>query len=141
MKSIELNWIRNYDKSLVIPEVVFSSTSNVGGRYYEPKKDELLIDNTFYNLQYGIIEISQEYPDETHRSLAHEWRHHWQKCNGWNVNRVFCWPEKFNLAEYDSLIKKYFLLNIDELDALRFEYKLTGIPEEWKRILYQYICH
>lgn len=138
MKSLELNWIRNVDKSLVIPEVVFSSLSWAGGIYHHPKRGEILIDDKFYSLDYGVIEVPEKFGGYG-PTLAHEWRHHWQHYNGWKFDQSYLWPEEFNPDEYDSLIVKYFTSNHHEMDALRFEYEYTTIHEKWEKLLYNYL--
>jgi hypothetical protein len=137
MKSLELNWIRNVDKSLVIPEVVFSYDNKISGRYYDPSKDEIEIDGSYYDLDFGLIEISV-YSSDIESTLAHEWRHHWQVCNGWNTDYIFKWP--LNCCyEYDKCIFKYFTENKHELDALKFEYKHSRIYDYWEELLYEYL--
>lgn len=138
MKSLELNWIRNVDKSLVIPEVVFSSLDWAGGQCFPPCRDEVCIDGKYYDLKYGLIEISIRFGDYE-STLAHEWRHHWQICNGWVYNHEFLWPKTFYNHDYNDMILKYFTLNSHEMDALRFQNQYSNIYEEWKEILYQYL--
>ena len=139
MKSLELNWIRNVDKSLVIPEVVFSSISWCGGRYHQPRKDEKYIDGRYYDLSFGLIEISSAYPETIEETLAHEWRHHWQCCHGWEFEYSFDWPETFDAEKYDDMIVRYFTENNHEMDAVKFQYKHSSIHLNWEELLHVYL--
>lgn len=140
MKSIEVNWIRNVDKSLVIPEVVFSSLNWAGGMYHHPEKNEICIDGKYYDLKYGLIEVSVQFKSlSTESTLAHEWRHHWQAYHGWVNDYRFLWPSTFEEDDYDDLILKYFTLNNHEMDALRFQNKYSSVYDNWVEILYQHL--
>ncbi len=140
MKSLELNWIKNEDKSLVMPEVVFSSVSWAGGLYYHPEDMEVCINGKFYSLEFGLIEIGMTGIIES--TLAHEWRHHWQFFHyGVPDDYLFSWPQEISVDEYDKALVKYFLSNPTEMDALRFQYKHSHIYEEWEKLLYKYLWH
>jgi hypothetical protein len=143
LKSLELNWIRNVDKSLVMPEVVFSSIDWCGGFYHEPKAgEEVFIDGNYYPLDYGLIEVSESNnPDiqELASTIAHEWRHHWQICHGYKTIYSFIWPRQFEVDDYDGLLVNYFTKNHHEMDALLFQRKYASIHDEWEKLLYNHL--
>jgi hypothetical protein len=140
MKSLELNWLRGHDKSLVIPEVVITERDDVGGRYLSPQKGEMFIGGKYYPLDFGLIEISDMWNDFEHQSaLAHEWRHHWQLFNHGNWIYRASWAQLISTNDYDTSIVRYFTLNEHEMDALRFEYKTVGVPELWEELLYDHL--
>jgi hypothetical protein len=119
MKSLELNWVRNEDKSLVLPEVHFSDIDNVGGYYIPASDGEVLIDDRYYDKRNGVIVISSQYPDDIPSVLAHEWRHHWQHFQGWKYDGIG-WDSPVN---YDAAIYDYFTQSYSEFDAFRFQCK------------------
>jgi hypothetical protein len=143
LKSLELNWIRKVDKSLIMPEVVFSSLDWAGGQYFRPfHGEELLIDGKHYPREHGLIEVStiQNATDwEIAATLAHEWRHHWQACHGIEFAEAFKWPHKFDNDDYDDLIVKFFTLNTYEMDAVRFQHRYTKIHDEWEELLHDHL--
>ncbi len=141
--SMELNWIRKFDKSLINPTVVFSSLKWASGLYYHPEKDEICIDGKFYHLGCGLIEVSNfnnETAKETAGTIAHEWRHHWQYFNLPKEKVGFEWPKSYNELEYNEMIVKYFTLNPLEMDALRFQKRYSYVYENWEEILQNYLC-
>ena len=132
MKSLELNWVRNEDKSLVIPEVIFASVENIGGYYLEPEHREHFIGNRFVDGRFGVIVVSVfDQPFEA--TLSHEWRHHWQVCHGWEYDGIN-WNSP---ADYDAGIREYFRRSRSELDALRFQvrHSRAAYHDEWLRIV------
>lgn len=142
MKSLELNWIRKYDKSLIIPEVVFSSLSWVAGQYYKPDNDEIYIDGVGYSMRFGLIEVSERQNKtdvDIASTLAHEWRHHWQIFNLPTRTYNYYWPHEFDNSDYDDMIIKYFTSNELEMDALRFQKKYSSVCDEWESVLYLYL--
>lgn len=140
-KSLELNWIRNFDKSLVIPEVVYSNV-NAGGCYTSPVNNTIVIDDKEYDCRYGIIEVSIDHPEYADAILAHEWRHHWQACHGWNHEYKYKWNHDNYDDDYDvycNAVIQYLTLNPQELDAIRFQYKYSRLYEEWEGLLENYL--
>lgn len=142
MKSLELNWIRKFDKSLSMPEVVYSSIDWAGGQYFHPEENEICIDGKYYNISRGLIEISVSNnvsSKEISSTIAHEWRHHWQYFNLPYEKNKFKWPQTYDDQKYNKLITNYFLLNPLEMDALQFQKKYSSIYEEWEEILHDYL--
>lgn len=127
MNRLELNWVRKEDKSLLMPQVVFSRCNLYGGRYYPPEEDETLIEDQFYPLNKGIIEISTLHPEDIENTIAHEWRHHWQQCHGWEYDGIG-WdilPEDSDDKYYEAVVD-YFTQSYSEFDALCFESERCG---------------
>jgi hypothetical protein len=135
IKSLELNWIRNEDKSLVLPTVVFAPLSSYSGYYVSPRAGEREIEGGFYDLHFGLIVVSTLNPENVAATLAHEWRHHWQACNGWVYDGIG-WHSQ-SPANYDRAIKEYFTRSRCEFDALRFEWRKARceVNEYWRGIL------
>ncbi len=140
MKSLHLNWIRNIDKSLVIPTVIFSSTINVGGWYRPPDRSQIYVDGHYYDSCFGIIVVNATQPEEFAGTIAHEWRHHWQAYHGWKFDGMSgaSLIDLINSAGYNKAIRKYFAESKSEMDALRFQYKYGGIYKAWEELLYDY---
>ena len=142
MKSLELNWIRSVDKSLVIPEVMFYpfGEDEKGGCYYDPEDNEIYDDKgKSYSMKYGVIVVSSDKDNETMESIiAHEWRHHYQYYHGIKHDRP-----KYDLLfeDYNKAVKQYFTTSKSELDAMRFSYKYAkqGKYQGWEEILYELI--
>jgi hypothetical protein len=138
MKSLELNWIKNFDKSLIIPEIVFISNISYSGIYYSPRYNQIYDDdNRAYDMIYGTIVINSDYSNNFADIIAHEWRHHWQLFHGWKFDTFN--STKHVYEDYDNFIFDYFTKSKCEMDALRFELKYSDIYESWKSILYPYI--
>jgi len=114
-RSIGLNWLRHFDKSVVVPEVVFTSLNDASGYYYQPGDYELCIDGRFYDGIFGIMVISDG--DLIASTIAHEWRHHWQRHNDFEFDHVPLRPD----LPYEENIAHYFSSSKSEMDALLFE--------------------
>jgi hypothetical protein len=133
MGSLDLNWIRKEDKSLVIPPVVYEANDRYGGYYVHPVKGEIEIAGKFYDSKIGIIVISSIWPENIPSTLAHEWRHHWQFYQGWKMDSIgWSYPE-----DYEAAIRKYFLSSRCEFDALRFEYRKakSELNDSWRGLI------
>jgi hypothetical protein len=142
MKSLELNWIRKrVDKTIPLPEVVY--LPDIAGRYYSPDKQNELYDfgGKPYSMKYGVIVINSKLDNDAQRlNIAHEWRHHWQKYNGF----PFSTPKysSHQVSNNYKLARQYFLTSISELDALRFSYKYVGFVgayKPWEELFYDLI--
>ena len=124
MRSVELNFVRNQDKSLILPELVFYEANGGNGQYYSPQKQEVQIGDKYYQLDSGLIQISPENPETFAATLAHEWRHHWQWLHG--MGKFFVdsggWIKHSNrFSSYDRALREYFFGCPMEMDALRFQ--------------------
>ena len=135
MKNLELNWIRKFDKTLVMPEVMFYPMDGCSGRYYYPRKDKEIFDEDGrgYWMRYGVIAINPEVNCDYAGTIAHEWRHHWQCFNGipFELSKR---PDE--CEDYNEGLRRYFTSSKTELDAVRFEHKHAGVWEEWEEPLY-----
>lgn len=131
LPSLELNWLRNLDKTLLLPQVVFvPNTSPVvngevtvcSGCYFRPFNWEVQINDSFHDGSRGLILIATNDPELIPASLAHEWRHHWQQHNGLMPTEQMHWTQEDCEPEnYDAAIRRYFRAQPHELDALRYE--------------------
>lgn len=114
--SLELNWLPNsLLKGISLPKIVISDTEGYSGAYY--LKGCPYEEFGYNNLKHGIIEIST--CGDYLSTLIHEWRHHWQRENGWNLGG-FDWNSG---VSYKKSIIKYFTTLPHEMDALKFEIK------------------
>lgn len=136
MKSLELNWIRNEDKSLVIPEVIFQELESSAGQYMDPQPYEIYdMDGHPHDMNFGVIIINLNYTEEFESTLAHEWRHHWQLFHGFEYDGI----DKYKNNDYDKYIINYFTKSKAEMDALRFEVKNSKTHPYFEELLYDYI--
>lgn len=129
MRSLEVNWLRRFDRELVIPQVIFSPAPTMrnglpcSGFYLHPGKYEVGIDGLHYDGCFGIIVVSTNAPCDIPSIMAHEWRHHWQKHRGIKYDGVE-WSDPLAATDVGAWIastKRYFRQSWCEFDALRFE--------------------
>jgi hypothetical protein len=132
----ELSWLYKHDKFLPAPKVVFAPVVWCSGYYWHPCGGEREVMGSMHDGRKGLIVVSSAYSDgDTANTLAHEWRHHWQWCNG----------VKFDHTEWDSAsplgywgaIKEFFRNSRTEYDALMFSLKVapTKLTREWRGLL------
>lgn len=130
-----MNYLSRYDKSLLLPKIVYSPMDQVGGQYYRPGRYEIEKDGRYHDARRGIIIISTRYPELIPGSIAHEWRHHWQI---FNIGPHPNWPWQFENGkdDYQESIRKYFRM-WHEFDAFRFEYHFARnwSNENWREII------
>src|SRR3990167_108469 len=83
LPSLELNWLKKYDKSLSLPLVLFIEDMEHNGLYYEPQNREIIVENKLYSVEKGVllIRLSDREDADVAATIAHEWRHHWQRFN------------------------------------------------------------
>jgi hypothetical protein len=118
-RSLEINWLKRFDRSLVVPEVAFSDLTDCGGYYVRPGKYEWPLDGKFIDCRFGLIVVGFGWSAES--TIAHEWRHHWQVHNGWTLDH-----QRFDhTVKWEDAIRKYFRESRSEMDALRFEKLVT----------------
>ena len=134
-RALSLNYFRKTNKGISLP-LVASEKLNVGGCYYHPYKGECLVGNQYYSLDNGLIVLP---PDSDDGVLSHEWRHHWQYMNGYNLqNTDILWHSL--KGSYKEKIIKYFLGDKSEMDALIFSLPFSkGIDQEWYEWIRDYI--
>lgn len=129
-----MNCLQKFDKSILLPKVVYESTSAVGGYYVRPWAGERLIGGRYHAADRGIIVISSLWPEQEKSTLFHEYRHHWQRHNITRSDFPY-WP--FNQTEdYDADIARYFGVWW-ERDALEFEHlhAPTDLTDYWLSLL------
>lgn len=134
LRSLELNWIRNCDKSLLMPDVIFTKDQRYGGYYLHPYPGEAYIDGHFYTMETGIIVIAEAWPENIASTIAHEWRHHWQMMHGWKFDHIG-WDS--TLPNYEEQLRAYVRKSRSEADAVRFQFKVApcGVDEHWRSVL------
>jgi len=128
---IELNWLAKKDKDISLPSIIFDDI-DYGGCYYSPMHYEILIGEKFYPLDNGLIVINSMYSDNfIENSIVHEWRHHWQVMNGYELN-IISWNTKSKMT-YKQQIIEYFTKSSSELDALIYSNKISPCDDtiEW----------
>lgn len=133
MRSLEINWLRRFDRSLIVPQVVFAQQPrmanglNCSGIYLHPGKYEYAIEGKFYDGWCGLLVIGTADPADIPALIAHEWRHHWQMHRGieydgveWNDPRAAT-----DIDAWEASTKRYFRRSRCEFDALRFEMQVA----------------
>lgn len=128
MRTTDLHWLWRKDKWLTYPKLLYVNKPDLaaGGVYLHPwpvvydyqgmemqPKTAHIIINTAFNHD----------SKETECTLAHEWRHHYQYYSGDKSNKV---TELADNESYDDFIKRYFLHNEHEMDALRYSLKVAN---------------
>lgn len=119
--------------------IVVEENIDAAGKYYQPRSEELCFDGKFYSCEKGIITLSALYPDFHESTLAHEWRHHWQRFNFLEKNKNFPywpWSSPDNFTDYKKAIAQYFTAS-HEFDALAFELKFArnDVSEWWMSLV------
>jgi hypothetical protein len=136
-KWIELNWLRKGRKEVPLPNLIYCNFENWSGIYYPRQKDEVCIDNCYYDLsERGLIGVNENNCDERgdfEETLAHEWRHHLQR-----QKYKFAGVKFNNDGDYKENIISYYRDNWHELDAFMFSWRIvetraTTIWFEWLR--------
>ena len=119
---LELNWLAKKNKDISLPFVMFDNLP-YGGFYCAPERGEILINEKYYPLDKGLIGIDIGEEDNfVINTIAHEWRHHWQVMNGWELDSIG-WNFD-NDKPYEQKIIKYFRSSRSEMDALRYSNKI-----------------
>lgn len=125
------------DKEYGFPPVVLLEDPRVngeriGGAYFRPSDTEIEFGGLRYRGQRGLIIVRDD--DESHTTIAHEWRHHWQWCNGWEYDGLG-WPPT---RSYENDIRRYFRGSRSELDALVYEFTWTKSErnEHWVDLVF-----
>lgn len=115
--SIHLNWIYRKNKQTTLPKLVYlESCSDAGGFYIEPDYFPWVHEGVEIPSEKGILFVVD---DETVKStIAHEWRHHWQKLNGWELGY-----DDFNYIFsdndiYEKEIVRFFKENVFEMSRM-----------------------
>ena len=125
------------EKDVPTVPIVYVDDSTVGGRYIRPSREECQVGQRFYDLRRGLILVSLLLRDEFHingdheaDTLAHEWRHHWQYCNGYKSDSLG-WPPPNVPDVYSQQIRAFFCQSYVEMDALMFAWRAIGKMEDY----------
>lgn len=126
-KWIELNWLRNGHKEITLPNLIFGKYEDGGAGVHWPKQDcEVCIEGRFYSLKdNGLILINTEYDDDADfiiNTLAHEWRHCYQKQKV-RIKIESIWERPENDDGYKQSIINYYMSYWWEWDALKYSIK------------------
>lgn len=104
------------------------------------KRTAGLADGAERSLGERIIEISELGSGaELAGTIAHEYRHHWQRQNGWDqpssVWSAAASPEE--MVVYGKRLVKYFRSQAWEMDALRYQLRIApdDLSTRWKELL------
>ena len=142
-RSVELNWLSKYNKTITLPELVivdqsFVNNVEVGGYMTRPCIGETYINGKYYDLKHGIMVITTHDSDDSiiHEVISHEWRHHVQHMCMKNIEKPQQWI--IHPAEsYKDAIIRYFNTSITEMDALL--YSLHKSPSSVNCQWYQWL--
>lgn len=123
-------WLTRKLRQLPAARVVFADI-DMGGVYFSPW-DKPQFD---YGLEVppsnGTIVVSTRFigDDFTEAAvLAHEFRHHWQVWNGWDLSGGY----NIGGGDWDDEMRRYFSVP-HEFDALRFEASVAPCAENlWR---------
>jgi hypothetical protein len=131
----ELNWIAKKEKGVMLPLIIFESI-DAGGYYYNPEKNEIMLNEKYYPLDKGLIVIDISSPEEILNTIAHEWRHHIQFMNGIEMEAMEWDNDK---EDYKQNIIDYFTQSRTEMDALLFSNKHapTECSIEWQQWIFK----
>jgi hypothetical protein len=125
MRSIDLNFISRRDKQIPLPKLLFTEGYSAGGCCYRPWNGELYFQEKYYDLTKGLIIVNVEQASSIEACLVHEWRHLYQTYAFGINDEVRSWKNEDSSSSYKQKIVSYFRLNWRELDALRYEIKIT----------------
>lgn len=138
MRSIELHWLSKRDRTLPLPNLIYTKTF-VGGYYCRPDPTREVYDDDGipHDCRNGLIVISTEFEGDV-ATLAHEWRHHYQFYHGIELNSIGWINDD---RSYKEKIIEYFLSSTSEMDAFRFQLSLAPPVEieEWVEWLYPHV--
>lgn len=118
LRQSELHWLTRRHRGLIVPRlVVDESLTSVSGYYAHPDTDALDVNGVAVSRVRGVIVINACFDPCT---LAHEYRHHWQWCNGIQFQHVeWNWN-----GTWEQSIARFFAASWTERDAMRFERKM-----------------
>lgn len=121
---LELNWLSKRYKGISLPLIIFDdSILDYVGFYMSPMKQEILINDRLYPLDYGLIYINDTMDyNSIVNTIAHEFRHHWQHMMNWKYDGIG-WELDCNLT-FEQQIKEYFRNSKCEMDALLYSNKI-----------------
>lgn len=125
--TLELDWLPlSVRKGLDQPRIVFTGAADCGGRYWARARGNKPILTPFHfdRREAAIIELGCM---PTPATIAHEYRHHWQRENNiyWSPCSAAWNPIDDGWNAYWKEIRRYFTTHKDERDALLFEAKIA----------------
>ncbi len=129
---LEIAWLRKHDRALVVPEIVFAEIET-SGFYAHPRPDTRDINGVVVDCSRGIIVVNSLDEAELHAStLAHEWRHHWQRHNGWAEDGS-SWSVTDGSRPYEERIVEFLRRFPSERDAVMFEHRVapSWVTDYW----------
>lgn len=118
--NLELNFVAKYDKTIIVPVIVFANYIGLRGQYLNPERNECYdSDGHSYDMNKGVIVVNPTLANDNEimNAIAHEWRHHWQYHRGIKYDGI-----SDNTYTWDGYIN-YFKKSKAELDALLFARK------------------
>lgn len=131
MPSLEMNWLpASMRKGLSLPRIVVIDDFEFGGQYWR-RTPERYITPFDMDLREGAVIVLNA--DHRAATIAHEFRHHWQRealghpgGSTWN-------PASNSTADYWREIRRFFRAYWHEWDALRFELAMApdDVNREW----------
>lgn len=151
LPSLETRWLQRSEKWLPQPAVFRVSDCGTGAGFYlhpwpEGEYEVVAGSGVYAHLPHGALVIGAASwggavtQDESMQrsTLAHEWRHHWQRWSGWRFDSQ---PPAWEWAEWESSIALYYLRSRVEADALRFELARapSDLTDEHRRCVELYL--
>jgi len=131
--SLEFNWLPNsLRKGLKTPRMIITDDENCGGRYWHRTQYDCVTPFDFNLREGAVIELAQLKSPGT---IAHEYRHHWQKYNARLDGTKWQTPDSWD--DYWNAVVAYFNTSWSEFDALRFQVKHAPDDfslETWERV-------
>lgn len=130
------------DKDIPVPKIVLCrsmprTNERAAAAYYQPWPNEECFDGRFVTNTFGIIALAEHHYDEEftfEASLAHEYRHHWQR---FNCQGDYNPPVIRGAKDYQEEICQYFSTSFREWDALQFEIRHS--PNDVNRNRNEYV--
>lgn len=128
----DLHWICGQDKGIPVPNLVYYD-NGFGGEYISPR-DECVINDEWIDAKNGVIVVNPTVHPKYHEGIiAHEWRHHWQKFNGWKYDGVYT---VFDPSNYNVTTRKCIMESKSEFDAVKFQWYHSVLYDEWYEIFH-----
>ena len=146
--SLETRWLQRQEKWMSQPDVVYvdrncSEMSGGSGAYCQPRSQPIRVDGKEIVpgpggiILIGIKHASLPEPIEFAATIAHEWRHGWQKQSGFEFDQDV--ELLRSQLPYEESLKRYFRGSKTETDALWFQWIKTHSPlsEYWVDLVHK----
>lgn len=137
--SLDFNWLpMSVRKGISTPRLLYiDEQHHYGGMYYFSMPYHYIIQEPDIDLDLdlyegGVVVVAGE--NGAAHTLAHEYRHHWQRETG-RLNE----GSQFDAgSDYETSIRRFFTADPHERDALMFQHRLApdDLSEYWMQILY-----